>query len=152
MKIITSQSPQKYIAYLKSRLDSPFSLGRERFTGLCFGPFFSINYYSGEEFGRRNYPIMNQAIGIVRSIEGKATIFYFVFRGLTAPPSLIIIFLLSLLIFEIVNAPAAIYFALGWTFAVALLTFLCTMFSEIGQSGTAKLKQFLSPISKGKNP
>ncbi len=91
---------------------------------------------------------MNKAIGIVRSIEGKTTIFYFVFRGLTAPPSLIITFLLSLLIFEIVNAPEAIYFALGWTVAVALLTFLCTMLSEIGQSGTAKLNQFLSPIKQ----
>ena len=152
MKITMPQSPQKYIAHIKSRLDSPLSLGRERFTGVCLGPFFSVNYYSGEEFGRRCYPIMNKAIGVVRNIEGKAEVSFYIFRGLTAPPSLIGIFLLSLLIFEIVKAPGAIYFALGWTVAVTLSTFLCTSFSEIGQYGTAKLKQFLSPSKTDKKP
>jgi len=144
MKTTMPESPQKYIAHIKSQLDSPLSFGRERFTGLCLGPFFSVNYHSGEEFGKRNYPIMNKAIGVVRNAEEKTEVFYFIFQGLTAPLSLIILFLLSLLIFAAVEAPGAVYFALGWTAAVALLTFLCTALSENGQYGTAQLKQLIT--------
>lgn len=145
MKVVTSQSPRDYTAGIKDRLDSPFSLGRERFTGVCLGRVFFVSYFSGEEFGRRNYPIMNQAVGFVGRRGEETIVSYVIFRGLTAPASLTAVFLLSLLIFKIVDAPQAVYFAGGWTAAVALLTFLCTVLSETGRSGTDQLKRFLSP-------
>lgn len=78
-------SPKEYRSRLRSRLDSPFLLGHERFTGWCLGGVFSVNYYSVKEFGRRNYPISNKAIGMVTRKNDQTCVSYFIFPGLTDP-------------------------------------------------------------------
>lgn len=144
MKKAVSLSPKEYIAWIKYRLDSPLMLGQERFTGWCLGSVFSVNYYSGKEFGRRNYPISNKAMGLVVEKNGKSYVSYFIFPGLTDPVSLVILFLMTLFIFLIIEAPYPALFALGWTVAVALTTALCTAFSVSGQNGAASLNKFLT--------
>lgn len=113
-------SPKEYCSRLRSRLDSPFLLGQERFTGWCLGNVFSVNYYSGKEFGRRNYPISNKAIGMVTRKNDQTCVSYFIFPGMTDPISLAILFLLTFLIFFVTGTPYPVLFALGWTIAVAL--------------------------------
>ena len=144
MKKAVSLGPKEYIAWIKKRLDSPLMLGQERFAGWCLGPVFSVNYYSGKEFGRRNYPISNKAIGLVTEKNGQSCVSYFVFPGMTDPISLAILFLLTLFIFLIIEAPYPALFALGWTVAVALTTALCTVFSTSGQNGASRLDGFLT--------
>lgn len=143
MKVLISQLPKEYKNDLKGQLDSPFLFGQRRWTGYCFGPFFSVHYYSGKELGRRNYPIMNKARGIIRRIDGKTVVSYFIFRGLTDPVSLIILFLLTALIFKGINAPEPILFAIIWTLLIACSTAFYTIFSEAGQTETADLERFL---------
>ncbi len=150
MKITAARSPKEYIADIKSRLDSPFLWGQERFTGFCFGPFFSVSYSGGKEFGRIYQPVMNKAAGIVKTVNGETTVRYIVFRGCTAPVPLAVLFLLSFLIFKIVDVPGAVLFAAGWTLAAALLTFLVTLLSEEGRNGTAALERFLSSCTMPK--
>lgn len=143
MKVLISQSPKKYKNDLKNQLDSPFLFGQRRFTGWCLGPVFSVHYYSGKEFGRRNYPILNKSVGIVRRIDGKTLVSYFIFRGLTDPVSLILLFLSTALIFTTIHAPEPILFAIIWTILIAGSTALYTIFSEAGQTETADLERFL---------
>jgi len=143
MKITVSQSPQKYITHIRNRLDSPLMFGQERFTGWCLGNFFAVKYFSGKEFGRRNYPISNKAVGFARKQTNGAVILYCNFKGLTDPVSLTVLFLLTLLIFILIGTPMPMLFSLGWTVAVALLTALCTICTSEGRNGAAQLDAFL---------
>lgn len=142
MRKIVKASPKEYCSQIKSRLDSPFLLGQARFTGWCIGSFFSVNYYSGKEFGRRHYSISNKAMGIVKSSHGKTCVSYFIFPGLSDPISIALMFIASLIIFGIVGAPMPVAFALGWTVLVVLHTTLCTVLSESGETGKRKLQSF----------
>ena len=143
MKNSVKVSPMEYCNKLESRLDSPFLLGQERFTGWCLGPFFSVNYYSGKEFGRRHYSISNKAMGIVKSSHGKTFVSYFIFPGLSDPISIALMFIASLIIFGLVGTPIPAVFALGWTALVVLHTVLCTVLTEAGEVGKRKLQSFL---------
>lgn len=143
MKKNVKGSPNEYLNWLRDRLDSPFLLGQERFTGWCIGPFFSVNYYSGKEFGRRFYAVSNKAMGIVRSSNGKTCVSYFIFPGLSDPMSIALMFIMSLIIFGLVGAPMPAVFALGWTVLVILHTVLCTVLTESGETGKRKLQSFL---------
>ena len=93
---------------------------------------------------RRNYPIFNKAMGIVRDKGNKTEVSYFVFRGITDPISLALILLVTSLIMEIVGSPSSLLFGLGWTVAVALPTWFCTVVSESGQEGKERLEEFLA--------
>lgn len=143
MKKHVNVTPKEYCNRIKSRLDSPFLLGQARFTGWCLGPFFSVNYYSGREFGRRFYPISNKAMGIARSSQGKTCVSYFIFPGLSDPISISLMFLFSLIIFGMIGTPIPAVFSFGWTVLVVLHTALCTVLTESGETGKRKLQSFL---------
>ncbi|MBR5247459.1 MAG: hypothetical protein IKV27_00710 [Lachnospiraceae bacterium] len=144
MKILIDETAGEYTDILRDRFDSRLMLGQERYIGWCMGKVFSLNYYSGAEFMRRNYPIYNKAMGIIRDRDGRTEVSYHVFRGLTDPVSVIVQFLLTLLILKIVEVPFFVLFGLGWTIAVALLTWVCTVCSQRGQEGKERLDEFLS--------
>ena len=143
MRKIVKASPKEYCSQIKSRLDSPFLLGQARFTGWCIGPFFSVNYYSGKEFGKRHYSISNKAMGIAKNSHGQTCVSYFIFPGLSDPISIALMFIASLIIFGLVGTPIPAVFALGWTALVVLHTVLCTVLTEAGEVGKRKLQSFL---------
>ena len=144
MKIVLDGKSGEYIQILREKFDSRLMIGQERYVGWCIGKVFSVSYYSGAEFMRRNYPIFNKAMGIVRDKGNKTEVSYFVFRGITDPISLALILLVTSLIMEIVGSPSSLLFGLGWTVAVALPTWFCTVVSESGQEGKERLEEFLA--------
>ena len=144
MKILLDGNSREYIQILREKFDSRLLLGQERYVGWCIGKIFSVSYNSGAEFMRRNYPIMNRAMGIVRDKGNKTEVSYYVFRGITDPISVAVLFLLTSLLMRIVGAPSPYLFGLGWTVAVALPTWFATVISETGQEGKEKLDDFLS--------
>ena len=143
MKIIIDTTSKKYLANIRARFDNRLMLGQERYVGWMVGNLFSVRYYSGKEFGRRNYPIANKAIGIVKSMKNKTIVYYYNFQGLTDPISLAALFLPTLLLFMIIGAPSPILFAFGWVIAVAITTWVCTRAFSSGQVGMARIDDFL---------
>lgn len=144
MKILIDETAGEYTNILREKFDSRLMLGQERYIGWCKGKVFSVNYYSGAEFGRRNYPIYNKAMGIICDKDGRTEVSYHVFRGLTDPVSVMVLFLFTSLILKIVEVSFFVLFGLGWTVAVALLTWICTVCSATGQEGKERLEEFLS--------
>ena len=128
---------------MRSRFDSRLMFGASRYIGWTLGNLFSLSYYSGKEFGRRNYPIANKAIGIVIRREQQSVVHYCTFRGLTDPFSLVLLFALTYLIFALADFPHPLGFTAAWVAAVALLTFICTVASAVGHEGKVQIDKFL---------
>lgn len=146
MKVNLPISNHEFKEYLKELLESSFfGFGQERFTGWYIGNIFSVSYHNEREFGRRNYPIFNKAIGFMKHQDGETVVRYVIFRGTTDPISFVSIFLLSFLIFAYVDTPNPLLFGLAWAVLIALTTFLCTLLCSDGQYGVEKLKDFFSP-------
>lgn len=144
MKVLSELTVKDYRERFKESLDSRFAFGSERFTGWMIGRFFSLSYFSGHEFLRRNYPICNKAMGFVRERDGKAEILFLTFKGITDPVSFLLLYLGCLVIFAAAKIPLSIgwWLSLLWYAAVAALTFLFTALSERGKEGDQKLKVF----------
>ena len=145
MKVLSELTVKEYRERFKESLDSRLALGSERFTGWMIGGFFSLNYYSGHEFMRRNYPILNKAMGFVRKKDGKAEISFLTFMGITDPFSFLLMYLGCLIILAIVDIPLGMswWISLLWYGAFAVFTFLCTALSERGSEGNKMLKVFV---------
>ena len=145
MKVLSELTVKEYRERFKESLDSRRVLGSERFTGWMIGGFFSLNYYSGHEFMRRNYPILNKAMGFVRKKDGKAEISFLTFMGITDPFSFLLMYLGCLIILAIVDIPLGMswWISLLWYGAFAVFTFLCTALSERGSEGNKMLKVFV---------
>ena len=145
MKVLSELTVKEYRERFKESLDSRLALGSERFTGWMIGGFFSLNYYSGHEFMRRNYPILNKAMGFVRKKDGKAEISFLTFMGITDPFSFLLMYLGCLVILAIVDIPLGMswWISLLWYGAFAVFTFLCTALSERGSEGNMMLKVFV---------
>ena len=144
MKVLSELTYSEYRERFKEALDSPLALGSERFTGWMIGGLFTLNYYSGHEFMRRNYPILNKAMGFVRKRDGKAEITFLTFMGLTDPVSFLLMYSLCLIILKFAQIPLSIgwWISLLWYGAFAVFTFLCTFLSERGNEGNKLLKVF----------
>lgn len=143
MKIVLDTTSEKYLTGIRERFDSWLMLGQERYIGWTIGKFFSVSYYSGKEFGQRNYLINNKAIGLVTSKDDKAVVYYYNFQGLTDPISLVTLFLISLFIGIYADISDSILFAFVWVTAVAVTTWICTRVSSVGEAGRARLDKFL---------
>jgi len=145
MRVLSELTVKEYRERFKESLDSRLALGSERFTGWMIGGFFSLNYYSGHEFMRRNYPILNKAMGFVRKKDGKAEISFLTFMGITDPFSFLLMYLGCLIILAIVDIPLGMswWISLLWYGAFAVFTFLCTALSERGSEGNKMLKVFV---------
>lgn len=143
MKIVLDTVPKNYLSNMRTRFDSRLMLGQERYIGWTVGNLFSVRYYSGKEFGRRNYPIANKAMGFVTYTENKTVVYYCSFQGLTDPISLAGLFMLTLLIFSAAGAPCPVLFTLCWVAAAAVTTWVCTWASDSGQEGSKKIGEFL---------
>jgi len=145
MRVLSELTVKEYRERFKESLDSRLALGSERFTGWMIGGFFSLNYYSGHEFMRRNYPILNKAMGFVRKKDGKAEISFLTFMGITDPFSFLLMYLGCLIILAIVDIPLGMswWISLLWYGAFAVFTFLCTALSERGSEENKMLKVFV---------
>ena len=145
MKILSQLTPKEYRERFREALDSRLAIGSERFTGWMIGRVFSVNYFSGHEFMRRNYPILNKAMGFVRETDGKAEITFLTFMGITDPFSFLLMYLGCMIIFAIADIPMSIAWwgSLLWYGGFAVFTFLCTALSERGSEGNRMLKVFV---------
>jgi hypothetical protein len=145
---VNSNKKQCY-KQLKESLDNPFSIlvsfGCEKYTGWVRGPLFSISYSSGQEFGRRNYPIFNKAIGFMTEKNDTSTVHYFIFKGLTDPVSVIIQYFFAFLIFFLIrwSIVTCLICAAVWAALVAGTTLVATLLSESGDEGEERLNHFI---------
>lgn len=145
MKVLSDLTYHEYRERFKEALDSPLALGSERFTGWMIGKFFTLNYFSGQEFMRRNYPIQNKAMGFLQKKDGKTEIRFLTFMGITDPLSFLLMYVGCLIILAVADIPFGMswWISLLWYGAFALMTFLCTALSERGSEGNKLLKVFV---------
>ena len=145
MRVLTELTVTEYREQFREALDSWLAFGSERFTGWMIGKFFTLNYFSGREFMRRNYPISNKAMGFIREKDGKAEVCFLTFMGITDPVSFLLMYLGCLIVLKISEVPITIgwWLSLLWYGAFALMTFLFTALSETGSEGNKMLKVFV---------
>lgn len=134
-----------YLEDLSRRLDSRWLWGQERYVGWLMGPIFCVTYYSGKEWGRRNYPIYNKAIGVVQDKKDGTEIRYIHFKGISDPINVMFIYILTVGIFAYVGVEKFLLYAGIWTIGVVIITFLYTVATEVGAADGEKLKSFLKP-------
>ena len=85
-------------ALLRQNLDSRFDFGMERHVGWVIGYFFSMSYHSGDEVGLYYLLVFHKAMGFLSGKKGSTNVHFVVFKGLTDPVSLLLLFVVSFLI------------------------------------------------------
>lgn len=147
MKCLEVPFPKgKYLADMKGKRSSVFSVFDERITGMVLGPFFAVAHHMPWEWNRKITGETNRAYGFVMEKEGRTQIRYIRSFGQLSPGW----FLLLTLIAELVFAGSIP--EVGWTGLAVSAVFsllLCGMMSigvlltENGQAGAAELEKFL---------
>lgn len=136
----------KYLADMKDKRGSIFSVFDERVTGMVFGPFFAVAHHMPREWNRKITGETNRAYGFVMEKEGRTQIRYIRSFGQLSFGWLLLITVFGELVFALSGE------ALGWTglAASAVISLLvCTVTSigelmtENGQIGAAELEKFL---------
>lgn len=133
-------------ALLRQNLDSRFDFGMERHVGWVIGYFFSMSYHSGDEVGLYYLLVFHKAMGFLSGKKGSTNVHFVVFKGLTDPVSLLLLFGVSFLIiwfaWEGKGAPisACLYLSLLCTILVASVTYCVSAFSPKGRKAQGKLK------------
>ena len=142
MRILSPLSPKAYMRALRSRLDSFFRLGTERFTGIAVGRFFSITHHAGYEINRRITNERNNAIGYIKKTPDGVQVRYWRTKGITTPQALLfwipINFLLCLLLClenGIYEPWVAVLSTLGLTLFVSAGSAFCDSLTERGKNG-----------------
>lgn len=152
MKLIANMKRKDCAETLRQSLDSRLMLGQERYVGWAVGPFFSIAYYSGREFGKRNYPIFNKALGIFLGKKNETEICYLRFKGLTDPVSLLLLYVATYIIVSISQDKLSFTLlqrhgmAAACVAISAVITFLFTLLSEAGEEGGDNLESYIRSI------
>lgn len=155
MKNFFENSNDCFAKYIRDTSSSYLQFGFERYTSWIFGPLFNISYHNGKEL-QKNYPIYNKLWGIFINTKKGGYLRYIFFSGLTDPLSIIINTILALLIFCVVGfheyTPFPILFlmSLGWSFGIAILTFLPSKFTNTGKEGRRKLELYLEHFEEYK--
>ncbi|MDD3193448.1 MAG: hypothetical protein PHE47_06305 [Oscillospiraceae bacterium] len=146
MKICVPVRVKDCRVLLRQNLDSRFDFGMERHVGWVIACFFSMVYHSGNEVGLRYSLISHKAMGFLSGGKNGTDVYYVVFRGMTDPVSLLLLFLGSFLViwfaWEGQGAPFVIcvHLALLITALVAGATYLVSAFSGIGRQAHKQLK------------
>lgn len=136
-------------ALLRQNLDSRFALGMERHVGWVIACFFSMVYHSGRETGLWYNLISHKAMGILLADKGKTNVYYVVFKGLTDPVSLFLVFAGSFLVFWVLwpgdGAPlmVCIYLALVCAVLSAMVTYFLSAFTRVGRQANRQLQKTL---------
>lgn len=152
MKITVPMKRKECQVLLGRNLDSRLDFGMERHVGWVFSYFFSMAYHSNNEVGRLFYPIFHKAMGILVSHKESTRVYYVVFRGLTDPVSLLLVFGGSLLIVSValegieLSFPLLFWMALFCAVLAAGITFLFSILTPSGRQAYKQLKKTLQVI------
>lgn len=94
MEVFSELPKEEYLKQVKSRMDSFWKWGDERFTGFFLGNFFYVTYHSGYEWNRRVTNEKNRAMGFIDDRCGGTVVRFWRTRGYADPFSILSMFLL----------------------------------------------------------
>ena len=153
MRFTVENSPKQCRQRLRETLDNSLTVllpaAYERFTGFVAGPLFAVRYQSGEEAGRRFYPVFTKAVGFITGRDS-ATVRYLIFPGLTNPLSLLFLFAGTFFIAFFVwrQFCTCLILAAIWTALVAGTTLVATLLSDSGEENAERLGHYIASITQ----
>ena len=125
----------------------------ERHVGWVCASFFSMAYHRSNEVGRLFYPYFHKVVGVlVPHKDDTTTAHYIVYKGLTDPVSLLLLFVGSFLICAVSAERAglpwsySLWGALLCTGLAAGITFLFSTLSPLGRQAQKQLKDTMQVI------
>ncbi|MCU6713070.1 hypothetical protein M6D81_30660 [Paenibacillus sp. J5C_2022] len=142
-------SAKQFRTFTKENLDRFTLPWQEGFSGWCHFGCFSVCYKSGDMSERRN--IFTKAVGRIRRRNGEHFVSFIVFRGLTDPFSLLVLFTLSFIIIALTASQGIGPLPIGiaafgaglCTLLASGITFLFSLFHEEGQESAEELIRYL---------
>lgn len=135
MRFVLPLEKKKYLRDLQSQMESWFSFGEPRFTGLVLGNFFYITRHAGYEWNRRITNEKSRAIGFVTR-HGEGCEVRVVFQwGYLEPVSLIWMYFLSLGLLQLrdVSSPTIHLLAAVIAVVTGAISAVQCWFTERGQ-------------------
>lgn len=145
MRIVLPLEKKKYLHDLRCQMESWFSFGETRFTGVILGNFFYVTHHAGYEWNRRITNEKSRAIGFVtRHGEGCEVKVVFLW-GYLDPVSLIWMYFLSLGLLQLKDVSSPMIHLLAAVIAVvtgAISAAQC-WFTERGQESMKELLSLL---------
>lgn len=144
MKYLEVPFPKgKYLADMKDKRDSVFSVFDARITGIVLGPFFAVAHHMPWEWNRKITGECNRAYGFVTEKEGKTKIHYFRSFGQLSLGWLLTFILIIELMGGLELGWTGLAVSAGLSLLVCGLSSLGVLLTENGQIGAAELEQFL---------
>ena len=149
MHIQTDQPMEVCQQELKDALDSRKIFKAERYTGWVKGRFFSMAYTHDKEAAERGRWSYNKAMGFLTEKEGNTHVHVTIFRGLSDPVSLLILFVVFLILFLLIQERwqatflDTLTFSLLATACIACISYMATAFGEVGRKETETLRRHI---------
>ena len=146
MHIQTDQPMEVCRQALRNALDSRKVFKAERYTGWVKGRFFSMAYTHDKEAAERGRWSYNKAVGFLTEKDGCTHVHVTIFRGLSDPVSLLILFVVFLILFLLIQERWHATFLDSLTFSllaaacIACISYMATAFGEVGRQETETLK------------
>ncbi len=149
MHIQTDQPMEACQQALKDALDSRKIFKAERYTGWVKGRFFSMAYTCDKEAAERGRWSYNKAMGFLTEKNGCTHVHMTIFRGLSDPVSLLILFVVFLVLFLLIQERWHATFLDSLTFSllaaacIACISYMATAFGEVGRQETETLRRHI---------
>lgn len=145
MRIVLPLEKKKYLRDLKSRMESWFSFGESRFTGMILGNFLYITSHAGFEWNHRITNEKSRAIGFVTRHGNGCEVKVICTWGYLDPVSLIVMYLLLLAVLRLSDIGSSTVPILAAVISVATCVFSAVQcwFTERGQENFDDLLSLL---------
>jgi hypothetical protein len=145
MRIVLPLEKKKYLYDLRRQMESWFSFGEARFTGVVLGNFFYITHHAGFEWNRRITNEKTRAIGFVTRHSEGCEVKTVILRGYLDPVSLAWMYLLWLGVLWLggISGPTIYMSAVGITLVTGVISAVQCWFTERGRESLDELLSLL---------
>ena len=155
MYIHSNVEKKKYLRELRYQMESWFSFGEPRFTGVILGNFFYVTHHAGHECNHRITNEKSRAFGFVTKEKNGCGVCAICTRGYLDPFSLVTLYLLLMVTvflmitmntMEVINpfAIPAVCWGLAFSvFFVGVISYVQCWFTERGQESMRELQKLL---------
>ena len=158
MVIETEMDLQQCRQALRDALDSRKVFKEERYTGWVKGKLFSMSYGGDKETAEKGRWAYNKAMGFLSERDGKTRVHAVIFRGLSDPVSLLVLYAIFLIVFLLIQErwhatlADSLVFSLLAAASISCITYMATAFGEVGRQETETLRRHLTGALQKRPP